>query len=60
MGKITGFMETERAQETYASVAERLQHYREFSLLSMTPPSVNKAGGVWIAVFPIVKRLSGQ
>lgn len=32
MGKDTGFLEIERARNLYAPVAERLQHYREFSI----------------------------
>src|SRR5438445_198296 len=30
MGKITGFLEMDRNERKYASVAERVQHYREF------------------------------
>src|SRR6266496_5899920 len=30
MGKITGFLEIDRNERKYASVAERLKHYREF------------------------------
>lgn len=44
MGKITGFMETERAQETYAPVAERLQHYREFSI-APDDAAISEQGG---------------
>ena len=44
MGKITGFMETERAQETYASVAERLQHYREF-FIALDDAAISEQGG---------------
>ncbi len=32
MGKITGFLEIERHDRTYAPVAERVKHYREFVL----------------------------
>ena len=32
MGKLTGFMEFERVEETYRPVAERLKNYREFVL----------------------------
>lgn len=32
MGKITGFLETPRAENSYAPVAERLKNYREFSI----------------------------
>lgn len=32
MGKITGFMEYERAVETYDTVEKRLTHYKEFSI----------------------------
>ncbi|MCC7151860.1 MAG: glutamate synthase subunit beta [Rubrivivax sp.] len=30
MGKITGFLEYERVEETYAPVAQRVKHWREF------------------------------
>ena len=30
MGKTTGFLEFERHDRTYAPVAERLEHYKEF------------------------------
>ena len=32
MGKISGFLEIARVDETYKPVAERLNHYREFSI----------------------------
>lgn len=32
MGKITGFMEYERAVETYDTVENRLEHYKEFTV----------------------------
>ena len=32
MGKDTGFLEIERARNSYAPVAERLRHYREFAI----------------------------
>ena len=32
MGKVTGFKEFERKEETYASVEERIQHYKEFTI----------------------------
>ena len=32
MGKDTGFLEIERARDSYLPVAERLRHYREFAL----------------------------
>ncbi|MEJ2161902.1 MAG: glutamate synthase, partial [Robiginitalea sp.] len=31
MGKITGFMEYPRQVEAYSKVAQRLEHFREFS-----------------------------
>ena len=30
MGKVTGFMEFERVDETYEAPAKRLHHYKEF------------------------------
>ncbi|MFA5297875.1 MAG: glutamate synthase subunit beta [Lutibacter sp.] len=32
MGKVTGFKEFERKEETYASIEERIQHYKEFTI----------------------------
>lgn len=32
MGKITGFKEFERKEETYISIKERVQHYKEFTV----------------------------
>ena len=30
MGKVTGFMEFERVNETYEAPAQRIHHYKEF------------------------------
>ena len=32
MGKVTGFLEIERKDRAYAKPAERLTHYREFTI----------------------------
>ena len=32
MGKATGFLEIERKDRSYADPAERIRHYREFTL----------------------------
>lgn len=43
MGKVTGFKEFERKEETYISVKERVQHYKEFTV-SLKTEEVEKQG----------------
>ncbi len=43
MGKVTGFKEFERKDETYTSVKERVQHYKEFTV-SLKTEEVEKQG----------------
>jgi glutamate synthase (NADPH) small chain len=44
MGKITGFMEFERKDQKYASVEERIRHWREF-VIPLPEPEVRRQAG---------------
>jgi len=51
MGKVTGFMEFERVNETYEAPAKRLHHYKEF-VVALTDEEAKVQGAVaWTAVF---------
>ena len=43
MGKITGFKEFERKDETYKSVKERVGNYKEFTI-PLSQPEITKQG----------------
>ena len=44
MGKVTGFLETERLTEQYQPVSDRLRHYNEFAIFPDPPATTNQAG----------------
>ena len=43
MGKITGFKEFERQDESYIPVEERIKHYKEFTV-TLSDEEVKKQG----------------
>ena len=50
MGKITGFLEFDRKDETYAPVKERIKNYKEFTKPLKEKESRSPLYGLWHSI----------